>query len=539
MTALLRVLALWRAETLLLLVGAAVAMLSVGASAGLAMTAGRAIVPAALGGVILFWLLRTLGAGRVVLRYLERLLTHAATFRALSGLRVWLFRGLARSGLGGLGALRSGDALARLVDDVQALDGLYIRIAIPALSLVVLLPLLLWAMWPAGPAPAMGEALLLLLAAVVLPLIAARRASDLGATLTASGAGLRVAALDAVVGRREVRAFGAEDRMLQSVQARERALLTAQDELSRRGAWAQAGAVLCGQAALLVVLIAGLPADHLLPALLLTLAAFETVAVMPRAGVQLGLAVAAARRIVAAADAPPPILEPASPLPAPTGNAIRFERVTFAYPGRPPVLDEFSLEIPAGARIALLGPSGAGKSTIAALALRVAAPQSGRITLGGVDLRQLSSADVHARFAWLSQSTTLFEDTVRANLLLGRPHASDEALWQALAQAGIDAVVRSLPDGLDTWLGAAGAGLSGGQSRRVALARALLSRAPILILDEPATGLDTTAERAFFTTLNDVADGRTIVLIVHRLTGVERLDRIWRLSGGKAVAAAG
>ena len=112
-------------------------------------------------------------------------------------------------------------------------------------------------------------------------------------------------------------------------------------------------------------------------------------------------------------------------------------------------------------------------------------------------------------------------------------------MWRALEQAGIAGVVRGLPDGLDTWLGTGGAGLSGGQGRRLALARALLSRAPILILDEPATGLDAAAERAFFETLNDVATGQTVILIVHRLTGVERLDRIWRLSGGRAVAAAG
>lgn len=539
MTPLLRLLTLWRAEWLLLAIAATVALLSVAAGAGLALAAGRAIVPAALGGLISLWLLRGLGTGRIVMRYGERLLTHAATFRALAGLRVWFFRGLARSGLGGLGTLRSGDALARLVDDVQALDGLFIRIAIPALSVVVLLPAMLWAMWPAGPLAAVAEAALLLIAAIGLPLLSARGALEAGAVLTGAGAGLRVAALDAVLGRREVRAFGAEGRMLAAVQAREAALLTAQRQVARQGAAAQAGAVLCGQAALLVVLVSGLPAAHLLPAVLLTLAAFETVAVMPRAGVQLGMATSAAKRIVSAADAPPAIPEPSAPAATPKGNTIRFEGVTFAYPGRAPVLEEFTLEIPSGARIALLGPSGSGKSTLAALALRVAAPQSGRITLGGVDLRDLASAEVHARFAWLAQSTTLFEDTVRANLLLGRPDASDEALWQALAQAGIEAAVRALPDGLDTWLGPAGDGLSGGQSRRLALARALLSKAPILLLDEPATGLDAAAERAFFATLNEVAPGRTVILIVHRLTGVERLDRIWRLSGAKAVAAAG
>ena len=202
------------------------------------------------------------------------------------------------------------------------------------------------------------------------------------------------------------------------------------------------------------------------------------------------------------------------------------------------MLDGLSLEIPAGSRVAILGPSGSGKSTLAALALRVVSPQSGRVLLGGAEVAQLGSADVRAKVAWLAQATTLFADTIRANLLLGRPGADDAALWQALEQAGVAEIVRALPEGLDTWLGAAGAGLSGGQSRRVALARTLLSTAPILILDEPATGLDAAAERAFLETLNDVAPGRTVILIVHRLIGVERLDRIWRLSGGRAVAAA-
>jgi ATP-binding cassette subfamily C protein CydC len=172
------------------------------------------------------------------------------------------------------------------------------------------------------------------------------------------------------------------------------------------------------------------------------------------------------------------------------------------------------------------------------MVLKVVAPQQGSVRLGGVDLATLTAAEVHARFAWLSQSTHLFDDTIRANLLLARPEADDQALWQALDAARIGDVVRALPDRLDTWVGEGGTQFSGGQGRRLALARTLLSEAPILVLDEPCAGLDAETERAFLATLNEVAEGRTLLLIAHRLTGVERLDRIWRLSGGKAVAAA-
>ncbi|MDE2005598.1 MAG: ATP-binding cassette domain-containing protein, partial [Rhodospirillales bacterium] len=181
---------------------------------------------------------------------------------------------------------------------------------------------------------------------------------------------------------------------------------------------------------------------------------------------------------------------------------------------------------------------GAGKSTVAALALKLAAPEMGTVSLGGVDLTRLSAETVRGRIGWLGQATHLFADTIRNNLLLARPDADEAALWAALDAARIGDVVRALPERLDAWVGEGGAGFSGGQGRRLALARALLSPAPVLILDEPCAGLDAETERAFLATLNEVAAGRTIILIAHRLTGVERLDRIWRIAGGKAVAAA-
>ena len=165
-------------------------------------------------------------------------------------------------------------------------------------------------------------------------------------------------------------------------------------------------------------------------------------------------------------------------------------------------------------------------------------PQSGQVLLGGLDLVDLRAADVHRQIAWLGQATHLFDDTIRDNLLLGRPGATERELWDVLDRAAIGDMVRALPDRLDTWLGEGGARLSGGQGRRVALARTLLQPAPLLILDEPCAGLDAETERAFLTTLFAETAGRTVILIAHRLTGAERLDRIWRLSSGHAVAAA-
>jgi ATP-binding cassette subfamily C protein CydC len=381
--------------------------------------------------------------------------------------------------------------------------------------------------------------MLFVLAAFVLPLLAARGAQAAGAGLARASGALRVAALDALTGLREVRAFGAEGRMLALTQAREAAMLSAQRELSGRTALASAASFLCGQAAILCVLIAAGadPPGSVAIAFLVT-AAFEAMGGLPRAGALAGHAAGAARRVLEAAEVPAAVRDPAHSAPAPEGSGLRFEAVRFRWqPDRPLVFDGLTLEVPPGARVAVLGPSGAGKSSLAALALKVAAPESGRVLLGGTDIAALAASDVRARIGWLSQATHLFDDTIRANLLLARPDADDAALWAALDAARIGETVRNLPDGLETWVGEGGARFSGGQGRRLALARTLLSPAPVLILDEPCAGLDADTERAFFATLNEVAVGRSVILIVHRLTGVERLDRIFRISGGRAVAA--
>ncbi len=521
-----------------LVAGVLVSLLALATGVGLMAVAGAALASLALFAPLM---LRSLGVARVLLRYAERMVTHSAMFRALADLRVWLFRKLAANSAGGLGFRQAGDVLSRVVNDVEALDGVYLRVLVPLAGALFLLPVAVFLIARRAPLLAAVIGVLFVLAAFVLPWIAARSTAEAGTSLAAAMGQLRVTVLDTMTGWREIRAFGAEGRMLAATQAREATLLGAQHALAKRTALAGAGAWLCAQAALFAVLCAaGSAPVGAIVAAFLVLAVFEVIGGLPRAGAYLGHAAAAAHRVLEAADAAMPVPDPAAPAAVPSGSRLVFDSVHFRWrPELPNVFDGLTMDIAPGTRVGVLGPSGSGKSTLAALALKVAAPGLGRVLLGRTDIATMAAADVRARIAWLSQTTHLFDDTIRANLCLARPDADDAALWAALDAARIGDVVRALPDGLDTWAGEGGARFSGGQGRRLALARALLSPAPILILDEPCAGLDAETERAFLATLNEVAEGRTVMLIVHRLIGVEKLDRIYRLSAGKAVAAAG
>lgn len=543
---LLRVLGLWRARTGWLVLGCAVAAASTLLGVALLALAGRGVASAlggaAFGGMALL-LLRPLVVLRPAARWVERMVTHAATFRALADTRVWFFRRLADRLPAGIGLRRSGDLLGRLVADVEALDGLYLRAIVPgvaALAVVLAVALLL------GAAPLLAVVVALPLAlALLLPLLLAPGAARAAGDIALAQGGLRAAAADSLIGIEDTLAANAEARAGAALAREGEALAAAQRGLAWRGALAGAAGSLLVQAALLGALGWGLAAGSsatalAVLALFLAVAAAEPLGIMPRAGAALAAAGAGARRLFEAADAPPPVAEPAVPAEEPEGYAIRFEGVDFAWaPDRPPVFEGLDLDIPEGTRLALLGPSGIGKSSFAALLLKLAAPQAGRITLGGVDIAALPAEFVRRRIACLTQDARLFDDSIAANLRIAAPLAPDAALWRALDRAGIGELVRALPEGLATPCGEGGARFSGGQARRLALARVLLSAAPVLILDEPTAGLDAETERAFLETLEEVTAGRTVILVTHRLIGVERPTRILRLAGGRALPAAG
>ena len=552
---LMRVLGLWRGHAGWLAAGVVVAVLSALAgvallvlaarviSAAVAQGAGAPVLAAGFGLAALIWL-RPVMLFRPLARYLERLVTHEATFRALAETRIWFFRRLAARLPAGLGLRRAGDLLGRLVADVEALDGLYLRVIVPGAAALAVIVVMALAVGAAAPGLAAILVVPLLVALVLPPLLAPGAARE-GAVVAEAQGALRHAAVEPFTGMEDTLAANGEARAAARVAAEGQALAVAQSRLARRGALGGAMGSLLTQAALLGALAWALaardgPAATGLVAVFLAIAAAEVFGLLPRAGAVLAAAAAGARRLFEAADTPEPVPDPVTPAALPKGHALRLSGVTFAWaPDRAPVFEGLDLDVPEGARVALLGPSGTGKSTLAALLLKFAAPQAGTITLGGTDIATLAAADLRRRVAWLTQDARLFDDSIAANLRLAAPEASDAELWRALDRAQIGELVRGLPDGLETPCGEGGSRFSGGQARRIALARTLLSPASVLILDEPAAGLDADTERAFLATLDEATAGRSVILILHRLIGVERPTRILRLIGGRAIPAMG
>jgi ABC-type multidrug transport system fused ATPase/permease subunit len=266
------------------------------------------------------------------------------------------------------------------------------------------------------------------------------------------------------------------------------------------------------------------------------MSSFEAVGPLPQAFQTLGGSLEAAQRLFEILDGQPAVADPEKPAPAPASGALSVTHLRFAYePGGPPALDGIGFDLPEGGCVALVGPSGAGKSTLIHLLLRFWDYEAGQILLGGRDLREYSQDDLRRQVAVVSQHTYLFSDTVRGNLLLARPEASEDEILGAAQQAQIHEFIESLPKGYDTWIGEQGLKLSGGQRQRLAIARAILKDAPILILDEPAANLDALTEREVMVALQPLMAGRSTLLVTHRLVGLEGADEILVLRAGRIV----
>ncbi|MEZ5590115.1 MAG: cysteine/glutathione ABC transporter ATP-binding protein/permease CydC [Gammaproteobacteria bacterium] len=538
-----------------LLLGIVLGLLTAVASVGLLTLAGWFISAAALAGlssvsaagfdifrpgamVRFFALLRTSG------RYGERVVSHDATLRLLAHLRVWFYRRLEPLAPARLFDYRSGDLLNRIVTDIDVLDQVYLRLLSPSLIALIMTLLVTLFLAAYDLTIALSTFLFMLLGGLFLPILSERlgRAGSRG--LTQLNAELRSQLIDYFQALAELLACAASDRQQQHIANSQHTLL----QLQQRQAWLAGGSaaaliMLSGLATMTALYLAiglfqqgTLAGASLALISLCILAAFETLAPLASAYQYLGQIRAAAHRLLLLVATEPSVrfvAKTASPPPAQTFD-IQFEQVSFRYGARP-LLQAITLAIPAGQKLAILGPTGVGKSTLGHLLARFWDPQQGRILLGGVDIRSLSESDLRSSIAVLPQRPHIFNASIGSNLRLARPEATDAELRQVLAEVQLLDFVDSLPAGLDTFTGEAGMHLSGGQQRRLALARTLLRDAPVIVLDEPTEGLDAVTEQALLETLTARLAGRTVVLITHRLSGLEQMDSIVLLEAGRII----
>ncbi|HEY2302649.1 MAG TPA: thiol reductant ABC exporter subunit CydC [Acidimicrobiales bacterium] len=485
------------------------------------------------------------GLSRGFFRYGERLVGHDAAFRLLAELRVQVYERLERLAPVGLPSFRRGDLLARIVRDVDSQQDLVIRVIPPFGVSVVVGVLTVAAMWWMLPGAAIILAVALVLAATVVPWLTGSLARRREARFAAVRGDLGAAMVDLTEGAAELVAFGAIGAQVQTIRERDA-------ELTAIGA-ASAGTAGIGLA--LTTLLAGLacwgsllvgipavisgrmPGTELAVITVIPLAAFELVVGLPVATQALQRVRQTAARVFEVTDAPVPLIEPESVAPLPGGPyRLEVSSVWAGYPGgADPALRGVDLSLPAGRRVAIVGPSGAGKSTLAAALLHFLAAQAGSITLGDTPIDRLAGADLRTVIGLVGQDAYLFDATIAENLAVGKRQATDDELRHALERVGLAGWLDDLPRGLGTQVGRHGGRLSGGQRQRIAVARALLADFPVLILDEPAEHLDPLAADALMADVFDVADGRSLVLITHRLAGLESVDEILVMEAGRVV----
>lgn len=524
--------------------------LAVGCSVGLMAVSGWLISRASQQPPVLYLMVavtatRAFGMGRAVFRYAERLVSHDAVLRMLADLRVSVYRRLERIAPAGLREHRRGDLLARLVADTDTLQDYWLRWLLPVGTAVLVgsgsVAFTAWLLPEAGAVLAVG----LLAAGVAVPLVSGACARRAERRLAPARGELATRVADLLTGTAELTVAGAlEDRKGRTRESD--GLLT---RIAARGS-AAAGlggglsALVCGLTVVAAAAVAAnavqdgrLSGVAMAVAVLTPLAAFEAVNGLPLAVQYRQRVRRSAERVYEVIDAPVPVAEPEQPAAAPASPfPLRLTGLTARHPGQErAALRDVELTLEAGRRIAVVGPSGSGKTTLAQVLLRFLDPAEGAYSLGGSDARTLDGDDVRVLVGLCAQDAHIFDSSVRENLRLARTGASEEQLRQALAAARLLEWADGLPDGLDTLVGEHGERISGGQRQRLALARALLADFPVLVLDEPAEHLDLATADALTADLLAATEGRTTVLITHRLAGLEAVDEVLVLDRGEVV----
>lgn len=487
-------------------------------------------------------IVRLMSLFRSTARYGERLVSHNVTFRLLARLRSEVYSRLEPLSPAYLLSYRSGDILTRLSADIEELQNLYLRAVAPIIVALIVGLLTFYAFTIFSPLLAWTAFAFLVVTGLGIPFIVSQLARSVGKRQLALRARLRTLIVNDIQGVQDILAYGQIDARQSQLKQLDAQLASLQRRMALIGGLAQALNDLMAKLAMWTLLVLAIPlvatrtinGVYLGFLTLLILASFESIQPLGQAFQFLGNSLAAGKRLFELIDAQPTIVAPTEPLPAPSGRTLTFDHISFAYSAHEAeVLHNIDLHIAPGQHVALVGPSGSGKSTLARLALRFWDPTQGTVHLDGSDIRQYDPAAVRACISMVDQDTYLFNDTLRSNLLLGKPTASAEEIEQALESAQLSAFVCQLPQGLDTWIGEQGLRLSGGERQRVAIARALLKNAPLLVLDEVTANLDPETEQELLQALQKLMRGRTTLMITHRLLGMEKMDEIIVLEQGQ------
>ena len=528
---------------------AVLGFLTVASGVGLLGTSAYLIAGAALHPPVLELMeaivgVRFFGISRAVFRYLERYIAHDATFRVLSRIRVWFYTALEPLAPVRLMEYRSGDMISRLVADVGTLEQFYLRVLAPPLvALMVLLGVFVFLAW-FGLSLALALLFFFLAAAVAVPLGVRALSRGTGRRVVKTRSALNTEIVDTVQGMTEIAAFNRAGQQQEQVKVLSRKYTDLQGRVAGIRGLSSALVGLLMNLAMWTILLLAIPLVHqgkldgvyLAMLALGAVSSFEAVLPLPMVYLHLEESLAAARRLFAVTDTVPAVQDLPGPSPEPQSYDLRVWDLHFRYTWNEPwVLDGLDFVLPEGGKLAIVGPSGAGKSTLVNLFLRFWDYGEGSISLGGYELKAFSSDDLRRYISVVTQHTYLFNATIRENLLLAQPGAGEEELMQAAREAQIHEFIQSLPRGYDTYVGEKGFKLSGGQRQRLAIARALLKNAPVLLLDEATAGLDPVNEQKVMESIHRLMEGRTTLVITHRLNRLDRMDEILVLERGRIV----
>ncbi len=484
---------------------------------------------------------RGLAMSRTAGRWGERVVSHNATFKLLTDLRIFFFKKLAPLIPGRISNLRDADLLNRLVADVDAMDHVYLRLVSPVtVGVFGIFFLTIFLMWfDSSLGLILGSILLIML--LVWPILFYNLGKRNGGELTQNKADLRVTTLDWIEGYSELTLFGAEERYRNAILETQQKLMANQFVNANLTGMASAALMLFN--GLTLVLMLWLAADGVggnAPDPFIALMAFATMAsfelLMPIAGAfqHLGQTLSSARRLNEVILSEPEVQFAEEKLDINKPLDITFSNVTFNYPdSERSVLNAVDLTIPATHKVAIVGQTGSGKSTLIQLLTRYWDPKKGDISIAGVELTQWNESQLRESISVVSQRVDILNGTLRDNLLIASPEATDDHLANILKDVGLEKLLEN--NALDSWLGDGGRQLSGGEKRRIGIARAILHDAPILLLDEPTEGLDKQTEQSIMTLFEKHFEGKTVIFITHRLIGLESMDSIVLIEQGEIV----